>query len=283
MPRRSSKESRRVLSLASQCHYRSRAAFKLEQLDDAFLFLRRNRVVVDLGAYPGGWSQVAARRVQLLPRVAGALPSRPKTDGFREEAEEAEAEASSFSAPAFSSKSRVIAVDKIQLEEVGDRVVAVFRRSVSAALRASAAARRLCEFFVLQIEGVEFIQGSVGEAATLQALLETLGERKADVVLSDLAPACTGDKRADHLNCAELCLYAADLMEQVGTGCLSLPLGFTQIAGTDEPCMRECLCVDEWRCWFGWISGFTSGRNFRHQNFHRVGNPQLQDVSAKPL
>ena len=44
--------------------YRSRAAFKLAEIDDRCRLLRPGRVVVDLGAAPGGWSQVAAERVR---------------------------------------------------------------------------------------------------------------------------------------------------------------------------------------------------------------------------
>ena len=43
--------------------WRSRAAFKLMEIDDKDKLLRRGEVVVDLGAAPGGWSQVAAKRV----------------------------------------------------------------------------------------------------------------------------------------------------------------------------------------------------------------------------
>jgi 23S rRNA (uridine2552-2'-O)-methyltransferase len=43
--------------------YRSRAAFKLIEMDDRYRFLKPGMQVVDLGAAPGGWSQIAADRV----------------------------------------------------------------------------------------------------------------------------------------------------------------------------------------------------------------------------
>ena len=44
--------------------WRSRAAYKLLEMDDRYKLLKPGQKIVDLGAAPGGWSQVAAKRVQ---------------------------------------------------------------------------------------------------------------------------------------------------------------------------------------------------------------------------
>jgi len=67
---------------AKQQGWRSRAAFKLLELDDRFHLIAKGARVLDLGAAPGGWTQVAVRRgaasvvgVDLLPvePVSGAI------------------------------------------------------------------------------------------------------------------------------------------------------------------------------------------------------------------
>lgn len=50
------------INLAEKSGYRSRAAFKLKEIDDKVEILQPNMVVVDLGAAPGGWCQIAIEK-----------------------------------------------------------------------------------------------------------------------------------------------------------------------------------------------------------------------------
>jgi 23S rRNA (uridine2552-2'-O)-methyltransferase len=56
---------------ARRLGYRSRAAFKLIELDDRFRLLQLGQRVVDLGCAPGGWTQVAVERVGRYGTVVG--------------------------------------------------------------------------------------------------------------------------------------------------------------------------------------------------------------------
>ena len=120
---------------------RSRSSFKLEQIAGRDRLLAPGMLVVDLGAAPGGWSQVAARRVA--------------PDG------------------------RVIALDLIEMPELA---------------------------------GVTFIHGDFRNDETLAALERALAGRKADLVLSDLAPNLSGIAATDQaraLALAELAVQFA--------------------------------------------------------------------------
>jgi 23S rRNA (uridine2552-2'-O)-methyltransferase len=64
---------------ATRDGWRSRAVFKLEQIQDKEQLLRRGTVCVDLGSAPGGWSQLAAKLVAPTGRVVAIdlLPMEP--------------------------------------------------------------------------------------------------------------------------------------------------------------------------------------------------------------
>jgi 23S rRNA (uridine2552-2'-O)-methyltransferase len=58
---------------AQQEGYRSRAAYKLQEIDETFGLVRPGQVVVDLGAAPGAWSQYLRRRMSAGGASFGAL------------------------------------------------------------------------------------------------------------------------------------------------------------------------------------------------------------------
>jgi 23S rRNA (uridine2552-2'-O)-methyltransferase len=65
------------VAAATAAGWRSRAAFKLIELDDRFHLIQRGARVIDLGAAPGGWSQVAVRRGAAAVVGLDLLPVEP--------------------------------------------------------------------------------------------------------------------------------------------------------------------------------------------------------------
>lgn len=61
------------VQLAQKEGYRSRAAYKLIELDERDHLLKPGMTVVDLGAAPGGWSQVAAKKIGAGHSSAGGM------------------------------------------------------------------------------------------------------------------------------------------------------------------------------------------------------------------
>jgi 23S rRNA (uridine2552-2'-O)-methyltransferase len=57
--------------LAKSNQYRARSAYKLIQINEKYRLIHRNDVVVDCGAAPGGWTQVAAEKVTKKGLVIG--------------------------------------------------------------------------------------------------------------------------------------------------------------------------------------------------------------------
>jgi 23S rRNA (uridine2552-2'-O)-methyltransferase len=123
--------------------YRSRAAYKLLELDKKDRLLVPGQLLVDLGAAPGSWSQVAVVKL--------------------------------------GNKGRVVAVDLLPMEP---------------------------------LPGVQFVQGDFREQKVLDALLLALGGRKADLVISDLAPNISGIGVSDQARSMHLCELALDFARQ---------------------------------------------------------------------
>lgn len=124
--------------------YRSRAIYKLKEIQDKDRIILPGHTVVDLGAAPGGWSQYATELVGL--------------------------------------KGRVIASDILPIDP---------------------------------LPFVEFLVGDFREASVLQELLDLLGESKADLVISDMAPNISGVEGVDQPRAIYLCELALDMARQV--------------------------------------------------------------------
>lgn len=124
--------------------FRSRAVFKLEQIQAKERVLRRGMVCIDLGASPGSWSQFAARTVG---------------DG-----------------------GAVLAVDLLPMDPV---------------------------------PGVSFVLGDFTEPETAGKLAALLGQRRADLVMSDMAPNMSGNRAMDQPRSMALAEAAFEFTEQV--------------------------------------------------------------------
>jgi 23S rRNA (uridine2552-2'-O)-methyltransferase len=129
--------------------WRSRAVFKLQQIQAKEHMLRPGMRCVDLGASPGGWSQYAAQ-------IAGP-------------------------------RGRVWAVDLLPMDSIA---------------------------------GVEFLQGDFTTPATVAALHALMGDERADLVMSDMAPNISGNRAIDQprsVGLAEEALaFAAEVLRPGG-------------------------------------------------------------------
>jgi len=123
--------------------YRSRAIFKLEEIQRKDRVLKAGQFVLDLGAAPGGWSEYASRIV--------------------------------------GDRGRVLALDLLPMDPVA---------------------------------GVEFVQGDFSEIEILDQLLELAGDRRFDLVLSDMAPSLSGIDSVDQPKSMYLAELALDVARE---------------------------------------------------------------------
>jgi 23S rRNA (uridine2552-2'-O)-methyltransferase len=133
---------------AKRVGYRARSAFKLKQIQNKFKILRQSDTVIDLGAAPGGWSQVAKEIVGENGTVVG-----------------------------------------IDLSPIKP------------------------------IHGVTFLNGDMTKDTSIKELIKIIGEKKVDVVLSDMSPDISGAYSIDHARSiflSEQALITAELFLKNG-------------------------------------------------------------------
>jgi len=123
--------------------WRSRAVYKLEQIDGKERLLKPGMLVIDLGAAPGSWSQYVTEKLQ--------------------------------------GRVRVIALDLLEMDA---------------------------------LPSVEFMQGDFREDEVLETLDAALGEARADLVISDMAPNISGNKSVDQPRSMYLAELALDFCER---------------------------------------------------------------------
>lgn len=129
---------------AARDGYRSRACYKLLEINDRDRLMRPGMTVVDLGAAPGGWSQVAAKCV--------------------------------------GDRGRVVASDILPMDPIA---------------------------------GVEFIEGDFTEEAVFAALSTSVGDARAHLVMSDMAPNMSGLTAVDQPRAMYLAELALDLAQHL--------------------------------------------------------------------
>jgi 23S rRNA (uridine2552-2'-O)-methyltransferase len=132
------------VQMARRDGWRSRAVYKLEQIDQKERFLRPDMVCVDVGSAPGSWSQYVTKKLK--------------------------------------GRARIVAVDILPMDSLPD---------------------------------VEFIQGDFQEEAVFEQILEAIGDDKADLVMSDIAPNTTGTRVVDQPRSMYLVELALDLARRV--------------------------------------------------------------------
>ncbi len=129
---------------AQQDGYRTRASYKLIELDEKDQLIKPGMVILDLGAAPGGWSQVVGRKLN--------------------------------------GNGVIIASDILPMDPIAD---------------------------------VDFIQGDFTEQSVFDQIMQAVGGRPVDLVISDMAPNMSGMASIDQPGAMYLVELALDMARQV--------------------------------------------------------------------
>jgi 23S rRNA (uridine2552-2'-O)-methyltransferase len=124
--------------------YRSRSAFKLKQIQKKYKIINENDFILDLGAAPGGWSQV-------VNEIIGE-------------------------------NGKIIGIDLS---------------------------------FIQPIEGIIFLQDDITKKSTLNKIINLIGDKRIDVILSDMSPNISGNYTVDQAKSIYLCEKSLQLAEEI--------------------------------------------------------------------
>ncbi|UCH71781.1 MAG: RlmE family RNA methyltransferase [Thermoplasmatales archaeon] len=138
----SEKKKEHFYKEAKRAGYRARSAYKLKQIQKKFRIIKNGDIVLDLGAAPGGWSQIAKEFV--------------------------------------GEQGQVIGIDLSPIEP---------------------------------IDGITFLEGDLTEDSSIQKIKNIVGEKKIDVILSDMSPNISGNYSIDHATSIYLCERALKTTE----------------------------------------------------------------------
>lgn len=144
-------------------HYRSRAVYKLMELDGKYSLLKPGMVVVELGAAPGSWTQYVVEKV--------------------------------------GHSGQIVATDILAMDSFAH---------------------------------VSFVQGDFNDIEVVERITEALKGRKADLVLSDMAPNLSGIATSDQARAMGLAELAHELATQLGCPQSNFVVKLFQGEGFDE-------------------------------------------------
>jgi len=204
--------------LADTTTYRARSAFKLLEMDKKYQFLSRPgvRAVVDLGAAPGGWSQVVAEKMGFIRGRDVNDGSKSKTDvgKEKEKAEEAEDwETEEWSMPRTKKPKKRRGGGKEGDEELLSFDPLNIDDDFTGGVGSPGGCGTIVAVDLLHMQdipGVQTVQAdflSPEAEPLIQALLAVKGnpEGKADVILSDMATNMSGNVVRDVERSLEIC------------------------------------------------------------------------------
>lgn len=192
--------------------YRARSAYKLMQINQRFKILRPGMMVLDLGAAPGGWSQVAARLVRAVDDpVPGAgtegnisITSHPSEIPSKVTSNSS-ANPSSNSASASVSPSDVSSDDdNINNEETGKIDKAPVTRERGRVIGIDLVPIR-------PVAGCAFLAGDLTLQATLDLVAKLCPRGHADAVISDMSPKLSGNYDMDQARSVHLSRAALNI------------------------------------------------------------------------